>query len=80
MYKTLTVLEISICIKNLFLINTIFLYIAVYLSILVNTLEIFLLNLRYIYSLIELIIKIFATIYINLNATIEIKELIDLSI
>jgi len=78
LYKISTTSEINICIENLFLINTIFLYTTIYLSILVNTLEISLSNLRYIYNSVKFITKAFATIYIDLSATIDKKNLIDL--
>ncbi len=80
LYKTLIVSKISICVENLFLINTISLYATIYLSILVNTLRIFLLNLRYIYNLVRLIIGTFATIYIDLSAITKTKKLINLLI
>jgi len=62
------------------LINIISLYIAIYLSMLVDALKIFLLNLYYIYNLVKLIIKILAIIYIDLNTITKTKELIDLLI
>jgi len=80
LYKTLIASKISICIENLFLINIISLYITIYLNIFVNALKISLLNLRYIYSLIEFITKVFATIHIDLSATIKTKKLINLLI
>lgn len=80
LYKILTASKISIRVENLFLINIISLYIAVYLSILVDAFEISLLNLRYIYNSVKLITEAFATAYIDLSATTETKELINLSI
>ena len=62
------------------MINIISLYIAIYLSMLVDALKIFLLNLYYIYNLVKLIIKILAIIYIDLNTITKTKELIDLLI
>ncbi len=47
---------------------------------LVDALEIFLLNLRYIYNLVRLIIKTLAIVYVDLSATIKTKELVNLLI
>jgi len=80
LYKISTASEISICVENLFLINIISLYTAVYLSIFADTLRISLSNLRYIYNSVKLITETLATVYVGLSATIETKELIDLSI
>ena len=77
-YKTSTALKISIRIDNLFLINIISLYAAVYLSILADALEISLSNLRYIYNSVELITGAFATAHVDLSATIGKKNSIDL--
>ncbi len=46
----------------------------------VDTFRISLSNLHYIYSSVELITEIFATIYIDLSTTTGTKELIDLLI
>ncbi len=80
MYKILIASKISIYVENLFLINAISLYTTIYLNIFINTFKIFLLNLCYIYSLVEFIIEILTTIYIDLSATIKTKKLINLII
>lgn len=80
LYKTLTVSKISICLENLLLINSISLYAAVYLSMLVDAFEISLFNLRYLYSSVDLITEALATVYVGLNATTDTKDLIDLSV
>ena len=72
--------KINICVENLFLINIISLYATIYLSMLVNTLKMSLLNLRYIYNLVKLIIEAFTTIYVDLNTTTRTKKLINLLI
>ena len=67
-------------VKNLFLINTIFLYIVIYFNTFIDALKISLLTLYYIYNLTRIIIKILAIIYINLNEKLRINNLIDLLI